>query len=113
MDGEFNFQNGRWNAAVGMYRAALDLATKSLRAEGPTFFKRLENLASTARVTPEIRSWADHVRVEGNEALHDPETFTREDAQALRFFTEMFLRYVFELPGEVMRFRGESEPAAV
>jgi hypothetical protein len=108
-DGEFNIQNGRWNAAVGMYRAALDLSTKGLNAEGGTFYARLQWLAESGRVTPEIREWADHVRVEGNAALHDPEEFTEVDAKALRYFTEMFLRYVFELPGEVKRFRGETE----
>jgi hypothetical protein len=50
-----------------------------------------------------------HVRVEGNAALHDPDEFNEDDAKALRFFTEMFLRYVFELPGAVRAFRGEPE----
>src|SRR4051812_1113483 len=104
-DGEFNFQNGRWNAAVGMYRAALDLATKELQAEGGTFFARLAWLHQKGRVTLDIKDWADHVRVEGNGALHDPDEFTEVDATALRHFTEMFLRYVFEMPGKVAEFR--------
>lgn len=105
VDGEFNFQNGRWNAAVGMYRAALDLATKELQAEGGTFFARLQWLHQNGRVTTDIRDWADHVRVEGNGALHDPDDFTEADAESLRHFTNMFLRYVFEMPGLVAEFR--------
>ncbi len=94
-----------------MYRSALDIATKGLEGipKNQTFFKRLEWLHQNHRITPEIRSWADHVRVEGNDALHDPEDFTEEDAKPLRLFAEMFLRYVFELPGEVRAFRGEIE----
>jgi hypothetical protein len=109
-DGEFNFQNGRWNAAVGMYRATLDLATKALNAQGATFYLRLGCLRQQDKVTQDIRDWADHVRVEGNGALHDPEEFSKEDATALRFFTTMFLRYVFEMPGRVAEFRAQ-QPA--
>jgi len=71
-------------------------------------FKRLEWLHENHKITPDIRSWADHVRVEGNAALREPEEFGEGDAKALRFFTEMFLRYVFELPGAVEEFRGKT-----
>jgi hypothetical protein len=58
-------------------------------------------------------SWAHHVRLEGNEALHDPEAFDEEDATPLRLFTETFLRYAFELPGEVSEYsEPKPEPAA-
>jgi hypothetical protein len=112
-EGEDAFTRKKWNSAVAMYRSALDIATKAM--DGPpkdvTFFKRLEWLHDNHAITPDIRSWADHVRVEGNAALHDPEQFNEQDAKALRFFTEMFLRYVFELPGAVREFRGEPESA--
>lgn len=58
-----------------------------------------------------MKDWADHVRVEGNDALHDPEEFSEDDAKPLRLFTEMFLRYMFELPGEVAAFRGRNAGA--
>lgn len=111
LEGEDAYQRHSWNAAVAMYRSALDVATKGMDGvpPGKTFYKRLEWLHENHRITPDIRSWADHVRIEGNEALHDPDDFTEEDAKPLRLFTEMFLRYVFELPGEVRAFRGETE----
>jgi hypothetical protein len=94
-----------------MYRSALDIATKGMEGvPSGTFYKRLEWLHDNSKITPDIRQWATHVRVEGNAALHDPEEFDSEDAQKLRFFTEMFLRYVFELPGAVKEFRKTSEP---
>jgi hypothetical protein len=97
-----------------MYRSALDIATKGLPGvpQRVDFFHRLEWLHDNHRITPDIRSWADHVRVEGNAALHDPEEFAEADAKALRFFTEMFLRYVFELPGAVREFRDEFDQTA-
>lgn len=105
VDGEFSMQNGRYNSAVGMYRACLDLATKALQAEGDTFYRRLQWLHEQGRVTTDIREWADHVRLDGNGALHDEDDVSKEDAEALRHFTTMFLRYVFEMPGLVGLYR--------
>jgi hypothetical protein len=50
-----------------MYRPALDIATKGMDGvpKDATFFKRLEWLRENHKITPDIRSWADHVRVEG------------------------------------------------
>jgi hypothetical protein len=113
LEGEDAFSRHNWNSAVAMYRSALDIATKGMNGvpQNRTFFERLQWLHNNHGITPDIRSWADHVRIEGNAALHDPEEFEENDAKALRFFTEMFLRYVFELPGAVREFRGEP-PAA-
>lgn len=112
LEGEDAFRRSNWNSAVAMYRSALDIATKGMPGvpNNATFFARLQWLHDNHAITPDIRSWADHVRVEGNAALHDPDEFDENDAKALRFFTEMFLRYVFELPGAVRNFRGEPNP---
>lgn len=109
LEGEDAFRRGNWNSAVAMYRSALDIATKTMDGvpQNQTFYQRLQWLHDNHGITPDIHSWASHVRVEGNAALHDPEDFAENDAKALRFFTEMFLRYVFELPGAVREFRGE------
>lgn len=112
IEGENAYARHSWNAAVAMYRSALDIASKGMDGvPRGTFYQRLQWLHENHRITPEIRSWADHVRVEGNEALHDPDDFEEEDARPLRLFTEMFLRYVFELPGEVQAFRQQGEAA--
>jgi len=108
IQGENAYTRGDWNAAVAMYRSTLDIATKGMEGVPVgTFFNRLKWLHEEHRITPDMWTWATHVRLEGNDALHDPEEFTEEDAKALRLFTETFLRYVFELPGEVRDFRGE------
>lgn len=113
IEGEEAYRRGNWNAAVAMYRSALDIGTKGM-ADVPhrlTFYQRLEWLHEQHRITREMRSWADHVRVDGNEALHEPDEFTEEDAKPLRLFTETFLKYAYELPGEVANYRAQTEPA--
>ncbi|QAT13873.1 DUF4145 domain-containing protein [Brevundimonas diminuta] len=112
LEGEDAYHRKSWNAAVAMYRSALDIATKTFEGiPKGTFFKRLEWLHNNHHITPDMWSWADRVRIEGNEALHDPDDFTEDDAKPLRLFTEMFLKYVFELPGEVAAFREDTEEA--
>lgn len=110
VEGDDAFRRQRWNSAVAMYRSALDIATKAMPdvPEGLTFYKRLIWLHEHNHITKQMKDWADHVRVEGNDALHDPEEYEEADARPLRLFTETFLRYVFELPGEVAAFRGET-----
>lgn len=113
IEGEDAYRRRRWNSAVAMYRSALDIATKAM-PDVPgnlSFFNRLIWLHDNHRITSQMKDWGDHVRVEGNEALHDPEEFAEEDAKPLRLFTETFLRYVYELPGEVAAFRGEAPGA--
>lgn len=110
VEGEDAYRRRNWNSAVAMYRSALDIATKAMSGvpAGLSFYKRLEWLHEQHHITQQMKDWADHVRVEGNEALHDPDEFSEADAKPLRLFTETFLRYVYELPGEVSAFRGET-----
>lgn len=108
IEGEDAYLRRRWNSAVAMYRSALDIATKGMEGVpvGKSFFMRLKWMSENGLITADIRAWADQVRVEGNDALHDEDEFDERDAVSLRYFTEMFLRYVFELPGKVAEFRG-------
>lgn len=106
-EGEQAYSRENWISAVAMYRSALDIATKSMEGVPPglKLVKRLQWLHDNHRITPDMKDWADHVRVEGNDALHDPEDVDAADARSLRLFTETFLKYVYELPGEVSEFR--------
>lgn len=80
-------------------RSALDIATKSMDGVPKlSFFLRLKWLYDNGRITQDIKDWADHVRVEGNEALHDLDDYEQKDAAALQFFTEMFSRYFLSFP---------------
>ena len=99
-----------WNAAVTTYRSVLDIATKAMPGvvEGATLYQRLEWLECNGHITPAMKEWATHVRLEGNTAVHDEGEFSEEDARPLRLFTETFLRYAYELPGEVRAFRAQT-----
>lgn len=109
LEGEEAYRRQSWNAAVSMYRSALDIATKTMPKipDKLSFYNRLIWLHDNHFITQQMKDWADHVRIEGNEALHDPDDFEEADVRPLRVFAETFLRYIYELPGEVAAFRGE------
>lgn len=52
-------------------------------------------------LTPDLQEWAHQVRLGGNDAAHDEEPFTKEEAEELLDFTELYLTYVYTLPGRL------------
>jgi hypothetical protein len=58
-----------------------------------------------------MKKWAHHVRLDANEAAHEVEEFSDDDAKTLRTFAEMFLTYAFTLPASLKQAGGEvAEP---
>jgi len=87
------------NAAAIMFRNSIEIAVKSLPdAPKSGNLKERINGLSPDLATPAMKAWAHHVRLEANDAVHEPEEFTKEDAETLHVFAEMFLTYAFTLP---------------
>lgn len=102
-----NVQTGP-NAAGAMFRKSVDVALKHVAPElKGNLVKRIDKAAELRRLTPELAEWAHHVRLEGNDAAHDEDPFTVEEAKALYQFTELVLMYLFTLPGMLRERRGE------
>jgi hypothetical protein len=101
-------RKGGTNAAAIMFRRSIEIATKLLNPEAPRsdLKKRIEGLAP-AIATPAMKQWAHHVRLDANDAAHEPEEFTEADAKLLHTFAEMFLTYAFTLPAMMKRAKGE------
>jgi Domain of unknown function (DUF4145) len=59
-------------------------------------------------VTPAMKGWAHHIRLDGNDAIHDDGEFSKEDAETLHVFARMFLTYAFSLPKMLERATGKS-----
>jgi len=97
------------NAAAMMFRRAVELAVKKLiptAKPGDKLVKLIGDLPPDS-VTPAMKEWAHHVRLDANEAAHGEEDFSDEDAEALRTFAEMFLTYAFTLPQALKRAKKE------
>jgi hypothetical protein len=92
--------------AAGLYRSLIDATTKrqlteaELKSAG-TLQARIDRLAEKHVIPDTVAAWAHEVRVIANDGLHDEPTVSREDAEMARSFALTYLRYNFELPGDV------------
>lgn len=110
--GTSSLDGGNFDAAGMMFRKCLESATKILdeNLASKKLVKRIDELAEAGKLTTDLACWAHEVRLGGNDAAHDDEPFTLEEAQDLRNFIESFLRYAFTLPTAVKRRAKPSEP---
>jgi Domain of unknown function (DUF4145) len=105
-----SLQAGNFDAAGMMFRKTLESATKAMNAEaaGQKLVKRIDQLVETGILTKDLGAWAHEVRLAGNDAAHEENPFSAEEASSLRAFTENFLRYAFTLPAAVARRAGQT-----
>jgi hypothetical protein len=104
-------ENGA-NAAGAMFRRSIELAARKIDPATPAGINlkdRIEKLPDTV-VTPAMKEWAQHIRLEGNDAVHGPDEYTEKDAKDLHTFAEMFLTYAYTLP-EMLKKANPPAPA--
>lgn len=118
VDGREILARNKWTPAAGSFRTALDRATKVLWtkheiAEEMPFKleKRLKALEQRLSLPKAMLSWADNVRVVGNE-MHELDDATEADAKDVAHFCEMFLTYTFTLPARVEKFNTRRDTSA-
>jgi hypothetical protein len=102
-----------WDAAGAMSRKALDVATRHLDTSEAfakkTLYQRIEALEAGRKITPQMKEWAHAIRIDGNDAAHDIDLFSEEEATRLCSFTEMFLQYTFTMPGMLAERREQTD----
>ena len=96
-----------------MFRKALDtgLKHKFPEIEG-NLFARIKAAEAKHELTPDLAAWANQIRLDGNDAAHEEEPFSQQDAKRLAVFTDMVLRYLFTLPGMLAQAQSEPESDA-
>lgn len=94
---------GSWEAAVAMDRRALELATKEKAPDqsGLKLYKRIEFLAAEGKLTPSLKDWAHSVRAVGNDAVHDEDELSEDEAHQAHELTRFILTYLYTLPEQV------------
>ena len=73
---------------------------------------RIDALATKGVITQDLREWAHQIRLDGNDAVHDEDPFKKEEAEELLDFTELFLTYVYTLPGRLAAKKRPHAPPA-
>lgn len=90
-------------AAASMDRRAIEIATKLMAPEHtrPNLYDRIEKLAQSHLITPALKDWAHQMRAFGNDALHDIEGLTIDEARQGHELTRFILIYLFTLPEQI------------
>lgn len=98
-----NLHARRWDAAGAMFRKTLDTGTKAIAPAHKTLtlYSRINKLVQEGLLTPAMGDWSHEIRLDGNDAVHDDEPETENDARKAQRFTEAFLQYAFTLPALV------------
>ena len=67
--------------------------------EGKNFTDYVNYLNDNNYIPPNGKKWVDSIRKLGNEANHNIEFKSQIEAERILNFTEMLLRFIYELPG--------------
>ena len=104
-----NVKQRNWDAAGSMFRKTLESALKHRFPDNAknSLATQIKKAVEDRKLTPEMAEWADQIRFWGNEAAHEDEPFTEEDARQMGEFTELFLTYLFTLPEKLTRARDQ------
>lgn len=84
----------------------MNVAVTKEADEGKSFFYYVNYLKDNHYIPPGSDNWVDHIRKKGNEATHEIPSISKEDAIELLDFTEMLLRFVYEMPGRMKKHTG-------
>jgi len=102
-------KSGHYDAAGAMYRKALDVALKNIDPAVKGLLRdRIDKLAAANKLTPSLKDWAHEIRLDGNEASHEEDPFTKPEAEEMHAFMELVLTYLFTLPEQV-KLRGRAK----
>lgn len=104
-----SLNSGDYDAAGAMFRKTLETGLKSkFSSKKRKLIDQIQEAANSGLLTEDLAKWAHHIRQVGNKAAHD-EHFSKAEASELKVFTELVLRYFFELPGKLEEARQPKE----
>ncbi|MCY3624609.1 MAG: DUF4145 domain-containing protein [Candidatus Dadabacteria bacterium] len=98
------------NAAGAMFRKTLDTGLKKIDPEAKgRLIDRIKSAAKTGKITQDMADWADRIRLDGNDAAHEEDPFTHQEAEELHLFTRLVMMYLFSLPGMLEEWKTKTE----
>jgi hypothetical protein len=91
--------DGAFTAAVMLCRKLLmNIAVRLGAPENQSFQAYVTYLDEKGYVPPNGKKWVDAIRQKGNEANHEIRLMDEKDARNIIRFSEMLLRFIFEIP---------------
>ena len=109
-----NLSRNNWDAAGGMFRKALEVGLKSKfpdMKDTLSLNDRIEEAAKKHELTPALAEWSHKIQFDGNDAMHEEELFSANQAKDLAPFTKLVFQYLFMLPGMLSEARNNETEA--
>lgn len=101
-----SYQAGLYEPCVIMCRKCIEALCQELGATKGNLKQRLEKLRSSGQIDKKLSSWADELRLIGNDAAHDLDIIIEQnDAQDALEFVEAILMYAFSLTRKFEEFK--------
>ena len=76
----------------------MNIAVQQGAQENQPFHAYVTYLDEKGFVPPNGKKWVDAIRKKGNEANHEIELMSEKDARNIVRFSEMLLRFIYEMP---------------
>jgi len=110
-DVEKLYDDARLCTSAGAYTAAvlscrkilMHVAVEKGAPSNKGFIEYVEFLADKNYIPHDGRDWVDYIRTKSNEANHEIQVMTAEDAEDLITFVEMLLRLVYEFKNRLAK----------
>jgi hypothetical protein len=114
IQGDENLRQRMFEPAAIMFRKALELSAKSLldMKGNQNLREMIGKLTAERNVIDSMKDWATRIKAFGNDAAHEEDPITEDEAQAARDFAEAFLIYCYKLPAMVARWKAFNQPSA-
>lgn len=77
----------------------MNIAVTEGAEEGKHFVDYVDYLDNNNYIPPKGKPWVDEIRKLGNEANHKINVKSKPEAEKILLFTEMLLRFIYEMPG--------------
>jgi hypothetical protein len=97
--------NAYTSSVLSCRKLLMNLAVSKGAEVGKSFAHYVSFLSDNHYIPPGSREWVDHIRSKGNEATHEILSMSKEDAIELLEFTGMLLRFVYEMPGKMTKYK--------
>lgn len=90
------------SSVLACRKLLMNVAVSQGAEEGKSFVEYINFLESRGYIPPGGRTWVDEIRKHGNQATHEIDMKTKEQAESIIIFTEMLLKFIFEFPASVV-----------
>jgi hypothetical protein len=86
------------SAALACRKILMHVGVQKGAAAGGTFLSYVNYLSEHGFVPPDARGWVDEIRELGNDANHEIDLISEDEAKDVVEFTAMLLRVIYEYP---------------